>query len=225
MLGTSLWAFYRAHPERLNPIGKSDEIFAWFIVHELPVGAVGLVLAGLLAASMSALDGGLNSMATVLTTDFYRRFRPETPDRICVRIAQVATAVFGLTGTSMAVYMAYSNLESIWDQWMKIVGLFGSGLAGMFVAGIFTRRIQQTAVLIGFAVSGATLAYANATGAVHFFLYGAIGILVCPLVGWSISFLLPQSFKNLDGLTIHSLVADAAVHPPKSVARAQIEGV
>ena len=85
------------------------------------------------------------------------------------------------------------------------MGLFGGGLAGMFVAGIFTRRAHQTGVLIGFAVSASILCWASATGAVHFFLYGGIGILTCSIVGWFASVVLTHHPKNIDGLTIHSL--------------------
>jgi hypothetical protein len=90
---------------------------------------------------------------------------------------------------------------------MEIMGLFGGGLAGMFLAGIFTRRTHQTGILIGFAASAAVLYLARASGAIHFFLYGAIGIFTCAVVGWLASRFLPGPRKNLTGLTIHSKTA------------------
>ena len=204
-LGTGLWVFYRAYPENLDPVGRTDEIFAWFIVHELPGGIAGLVVAGLFAASMSSLDTSLNSMATVITTDFYQHFFPHSTDRTSLRLARLATVILGVFGTLTAVYLAWCNTQSIWEQFLKIMGLFGGGLAGMFVAGILTRSTTQVGILVGFIVSGLTLFWAQSSGSVHFFLYGAIGILTCSLVGWSMSQILPGTNTNLDGLTIHSL--------------------
>ena len=88
-----------------------------------------------------------------------------------------------------------------------MMGLFGSGLAGLFVVGIFTRRAHQTGVLIGFAVSAATLYWASSSEAVHFFLYGAIGILTCSIVGWLASLAISGPQKDIDHLTVHSLIA------------------
>ncbi len=204
-LGTCLWAFYEAFPERRNPTGHPDEIFAWFIVNELPHGLAGLLVAALFAASMSSLDSSINSMSTALTTDFYGRLSKSSSDAARLRIARIATVVFGIVGTLTAVWLAWLGTKSVWDQFLKIMGLFGGGLAGMFVAGIFTRRAHQTGVLIGFAVSAAILYWASATGAVHFFLYGGIGILTCSIVGWFASLVLTHHPKNIDGLTIHSL--------------------
>ncbi|MBG89004.1 MAG: sodium:solute symporter [Verrucomicrobiales bacterium] len=204
-LGTCLWAFYQAFPERLNATGHPDQIFAWFIVNELPHGLAGLLVAALFAASMSSLDSSINSMSTALTTDFYGRLRKDSSDADRLRIARIATVVFGIVGTLTAIWLAWLGTKSIWDQFLKIMGLFGGGLAGMFVAGIFTRRAHQKGVLIGFAVSAAILYWASATGAVHFFLYGGIGILTCSIVGWLASLALTHPSKSLDGLTIHSL--------------------
>ncbi|MAC56409.1 MAG: sodium:solute symporter [Gimesia sp.] len=204
-LGTGLWVFYRASPERLDPLGRTDEIFAWFIVHELPAGVSGLVIAGLFAASMSSLDTSLNSMATAITADFYQSLRPQATDRSALRLARWLTVLLGIFGTLTAIYLARANTQSIWDQFLKIMGLFGGGLAGMFIAGIFTRRTTQTGVLLGFSLSAFVLYQVQLRGTVHFFLYGAIGILTCALSGWLFSLLLPQSRKQIEGLTIYTL--------------------
>ena len=204
-VGTALWAFYRVYPQRLDPMARTDEIFAWFIVHELPIGVAGLVVAALFAASMSTLDSGMNSMATIFTTDFYRRFHQQASDRRCLQVARWSTMLFGVAGTLIAVYLAMQEAKSIWDQFLKIMGLFGGGLAGMFMAAIFTRQTHQAGIVIGFAASAAVLYRVQASGAVHFFLYGAIGIFTCAIIGWLASVVIPFPAKNLDGLTIYSL--------------------
>lgn len=203
-LGTSLWAFYRVHPELLNPLARNDEIFPWFIVQQMPAGISGLLIAGVFAAAMSSLDSSMNSIAAVVTFDFYGRFKPVVRDTERLRIARIVTVFAGAAAMSCALYMAYIKSASMWDQFMKLMGLFGGGLAGMFVAGIFTRRTSSRGILVGFAASTVVLYYLSTSRAVHFFLYGAAGIFSCLIVGWLASWFLPDRERNLSGLTVHS---------------------
>ena len=201
-MGTALWLFYRAHPELLNPMSRTDEIFPWFIAQQLPAGISGLVIAALFAAAMSSLDSSMNSMATVITTDFYRRFRPEVSDRAALWLARVATVLLGVVGTGFALYMATLGSTSVWDQFLKIMGLFGGGLGGLFLAGVFTRRVSSGGVILGFLASAVLLYLTQASGRVHFFLYGGIGMFSCLGVGWLASWVLPQH-KDIEGLTVY----------------------
>lgn len=208
-LGTALWAFFKTHPSELDPLSRTDEILPWFIVRELPMGLAGIVIAALFAAAMSSLDSGMNSMATAITTDFYQRFQPSASQRASLWVARAATAVLGVTGTSFAIYMAYLQSASVWNQFLKVMGLFGGGLGGLFMAGIFTRRTSSRGALVGFCASALALYWVQASGAVHFFLYGGIGMFTCLIAGWMAGWILPDRDKNLDGLTVFSVaVAD-----------------
>ena len=204
-VGTALWAFYKLHPELLNPAAQTDEIFPWFIAQQLPIGVAGLAIAALLAASMSSLDSSMNSIAMALTTDFYRRFGGPRSERHYLNWARAVTVLLGMIGTGLALYLAANPSGSMWDQFQKIMGLFGSGLAGLFAAGIFTRRISGRGIIIGFAVSAILLYVVSSRQTVHFFLYGGIGILSCFIAGWLASWLLPDREKNLAGLTLYTL--------------------
>jgi SSS family transporter len=216
-IGTCLWAFYKTHPQLLNPVGRTDDVFAWFIAQRLPAGVSGLAFAGLFAAAMSTLSGSMNSMATAITTDFYRRLKSSPSDQKCLHLARVLTVVFGLTGTAIALYMAVLQRTSIWDQYIKILGLFGGGLAGLFMAGIFTRRINGLGIVLGFFGSAAVLYFVSTFAIVHFFLYAGVGILSCVAIGWLASWLFPETRKNLDGLTIYSMKSS---NPPDDNATA-----
>ncbi len=204
-LGTALWAFFKTHPELLDPTGKTDQIFPWFIAGQLPAGVSGLVIAALVAAAMSSLDSSMNSMATAITIDFYGRFRPKATDRHRLRVARVLTAVLGVSGTGVALYTARLGSTSIWDLNFEIAGLFGAGLAGLFAAGVFTRRTSGAGILVGFLASGGVLYFVKYSTTVHFFIYGPAGILSCVLIGWLASWILPSRPKDLAGLTIYSL--------------------
>lgn len=203
-LGTALWAFYKLHPNLLVPLDETDRVLPWFVAQQLPAGVSGLVIAALFAAAMSSLDSSMNSIATALTTDWYRRFRPAATDRHCLRLARWLTVALGAAGTGLALYMALLESRSLYDQYLRIVGLFGGGVAGLFLVGIFTRRANGLGAVVGFFTSGVVIYFVRASGAVHFFLFAAIGILTCAGVTWLVSCLTP-SRKDIEGLTIYTL--------------------
>lgn len=183
-VGTALWVYFRHYPAELNPHGRIDDVFPWYISHQLPAGLSGLVIAGLFAATMSTISSSMNSIATVITTDFYKSFKPATSDKQRFVFARRATVVLGLLGCLIAVYMVYLRNASIWDQYLKIIGLFGGCLAGMFLAGIFFPRINSNGILIGFVVSAICLYFVQAAGWVNFFLYPAVAVLICVGTGY-----------------------------------------
>jgi Na+/proline symporter len=201
-VGTALWGFYTSHPELLNPAGRTDDIFPWFIAEHLPAGVAGLVIAGLFAAAMSSLDSSMNSMAAALTTDWVRRFKTDLSDHASLGLARQFTIGLGVIGTGSAVYMAYLQSTSMLDTYFKIIGLFGGGLAGLFAAGIFTRRASGPSVLIGFFVSAGALYFLKSAELVHFFLYAFAGIFVCFLVAWLGGFVLPNRKEGSDAFTL-----------------------
>jgi len=187
-VGTALWFFYRHHPGSLNPNGRVDDVFPWFISQQLPAGLSGLVIAGLFAATMSTIGSSMNSIATVLTTDFYKTFRKTATDRQCLRFARRSTVILGALGSLIAMYLVYLQNASIWDQYLKIIGLFGGCLAGMFAAGIFFPRINSTGILVGFFVSCVGLYFLQRTDAVNFFLYPVFAVAGCLVIGGGFSF-------------------------------------
>ena len=209
MLGSGLWAFYKTHPELLNPLDQIDQIFPWFIAQQLPSGIAGLVIAALFAASMSSMDSSMNSAATAITTDFYRRFWPRASDRACLNLARGATILLGGFGTVIALFLSKLNSNSIWLLGQELVGLLGSGLAGLFVAGIFTRRTSSLGALLGYVASLVVLYFVKTSGAVYFYLYLAIGTASCVVVAWLASWLLPGRKQDLQGLTIYTIHANS----------------
>ena len=186
-IGTGLWLFYRHHPSRLNPYARIDDVFPWFIVHELPAGISGLVIAGLFAAAMSTISSSINSISTVITTDFYRLFRPGISDRQGFRFAQWTSFLIGVLGGLIGIYLMWRNNSSSWSQFIAILGLFGGCLAGLFVAGIFFKKINSPGIITGFFVTAFILYEIQLSGSVSFFLYPVIGILGCILVGRIVS--------------------------------------
>lgn len=204
-VGTALYVFYKAHPGELNPMLNADAVFPWFIAHSLPAGVVGLVIAGVFAAAMSSLDSSINSISTVITTDFYRRARPGVSERTCLRLARTLTVILGLVATGTALLMAGYKIQSLWDMFLRIIGLLGGGLAGLFVLGIFTRRANGSGALIGAVLSALLLAWIQGGTQIHFFAYGGIGMLSCVVFGYVFSWVVGAQGHASKDLTYHSL--------------------
>ena len=205
-LGSAFFLFYRQHPDRLDPTLSTDAIFPLFIVHELPAGVAGIVIAGIMAASQSTLSSSLNSVATAWVTDFHARYWPRSTDRVRLRTAQGLILGIGLVVTGVACLMAGTKIASLMDAYYAVIGSAGGALAALFILGIFTRRAHAAGVLVGAAVSVAVLLYVQTQTKLSFFLYGVIGIVVCVGVGYLASLVLPSAPKDLKGLTRRDLV-------------------
>ena len=210
-LGTALYVFYKSQPALVSPAVPTDTIFPFFIAQQLPAGVTGLVIAALFAAAMSTVDSSLNSVATVVVTDFYRRFKHNVSDHACLTLARRLTAVLGLLATVSAILMATYEIESLWDLFQKLIGLLGGSMAGLFLLGIFTRRANAPGALIGAVVGTVVLYLVQSYTQVHFFLYAAVGIVTCSIVGYLASLAFPPDQRSLEGLTIFTRRGRASV--------------
>ena len=200
-LGTALYVFYKAHPGELDPgLVKADAIFPLFIVEQIPAGVTGLIVAAIFAAAMSSLDSSLNSVSTVIVTDFYRRFKRNATDHTGLVLARILTVVLGAVGTGTAILMTKMDITSLWEQYMKYVGLFGGSLAGLFALGIFTRRANGVGALIGAAMGVVVLVFVQQKTSVSFLLYSAIGIATSFVCGYVASVVVGRN-RDLTGVT------------------------
>lgn len=207
-IGTALFVFYKANPQHLDPtMAWGDAIFPLYIVSQLPAGVSGLLVAALFAAAMSSLDSSMNSVAAAVTTDFYGRFNPQAPDRKRLNLARWVTVIVGMAGTIFALVMAGWKIRHLWDQFAQYLGLFGGGLAGLFLLAIFTRRANGKGAVIGVLAAAVGQFAVKMLTNVHVLFYPVTGVVVCFVVGYVASILIPGPRKNLAGLTIYTLGA------------------
>lgn len=195
LVGTSLFVYYQANPMQLNPDMQTDAVYAWYIAHELPAGLAGLLIAALFAAAMSSLDSSMNSISAVFVVDYYQRFKAKTDETQKLKVARKVTVAMGIVGTGAAMFLAALGEASLLDTFNKILGILGAGVGGLFLLGVFTRRVSATPALIGALTGIATVFVVRAKTDVHFFLYSGIGIGVCCLTAYVLSWLLPSRLK------------------------------
>ena len=148
-IGTALFAFYQNQPDRLPLLfqGKPDQVFPWFIIHELPVGMTGLLIAAIFAAAMSTVSTSLNSSSTVLLSDYYQRFIcKQASEKQSMRFILIATLIMGLLGTLMALTM--TTAKNVLDAWWSYAGIFSGGMLGLFILSISARKIKSAGAMI-----------------------------------------------------------------------------
>ena len=203
-VGTALYAFYKTHPERMNPLLAIDATFPLFIAAELPMGVRGLIIAGILAAAMATLSSIMNSVATLASVDFYEKIVKNPDPKVSVRFAEAMTVVTGILGMGVALVLSRYDIHSLFDVSIELAGLLGGGFAGAYTLGMFTRRANWQGVCIGVACSITLTTLAWSMDLVHPYFYLAISILLTIVIGYAASWLFPApDAKALEGLTIY----------------------
>jgi SSS family solute:Na+ symporter len=208
LIGTGLFVFYSTQPDllpaNLQGEGNADRVLPYFILTELPPGAKGLLLAAIFSAAMSTISTSLNSSATLLLTDWYQRFfRPQATEREAMRVLHLASLVWGILGTGVALAMI--GVKAALDAWWTMSGIFAGGMLGLFLLGLISKRAGNpaavTAVVAGVLVilwmtltPGAAAWPEYLQSPFHSFMTVVVGTLVILLVGLLISrFRAPRS--------------------------------
>ncbi|MDZ7344743.1 MAG: sodium:solute symporter [candidate division KSB1 bacterium] len=152
-IGIFLYAYFQIVPDPNLP-HSPNEIFAYFIIHRMPPGLRGLIIAGVFATAMGSLSAALNSLATSFVKDFYApHIRKNAGEKHHVFVARVMTFVFSVLLIIVAVLSAYSVLHNpeltIIPIALGIIGYTYGPLLGMFLLGMVTRsRGNDTGNLI-----------------------------------------------------------------------------
>jgi len=125
---------------------KPSLIFPTFAVERLPAGCGGAILAALLAAAMSSIDSGINSIATVITTEQ----APSAVGGSHVKRAKWITLAAGMLITIAAFGLNF--LPSKWgvvDAMPRTFNAITAPLGGLFLVGMFLPRVGQRAAIAG----------------------------------------------------------------------------
>ena len=135
-VGILLWAYYQ-EPGKNAP-------FAYYIVHELPPGVRGVLIAGIFATAMGSLSTALNALATSFTEDWYRPYiRRNVTQAQIVRAARISTVVFSILLILIGSATAYAKIVLNARIIPIVLGIFGytyGSLLGVFLVGLLTKR-------------------------------------------------------------------------------------
>lgn len=154
-IGTCLFSYYTAQPELLPEGIAGDRVFPYFIIHGLPTGITGLLIASIFAAGMSTVSTSVNSSATVVLTDFVNRLAPKgVTERRNMKVLYLTSALLGALG--VIVGLAMIRVQGVLDAWWKLSSIFSGGMLGLFLLGFIVRKARNpqaiTGVIIGILV-------------------------------------------------------------------------
>lgn len=131
---------------RGSDVKDQDYIFIGFVMSQFPAGLIGLLLAVIVCAAMSATASALNSLGSTSVVDFYRLWQPDRPDRTYLNAAKWFTVFWGLLAVAFAAFAA--QLDNL-IQAVNILGsLFYGPMLGVFLIAFFFKRITATPVFI-----------------------------------------------------------------------------
>jgi solute:Na+ symporter, SSS family len=201
-IGTALFAFYHSHPDKLDATITTDQVFPLFIAREMPIGIAGLIVAGIFSAAQSTVSTSMNSTATAIVTDFLRPLGSCRTERDYLRLARVVTLLMGILGTVFGLVFVNPEIKSLFDAFLKVIGLFMGVLGGLFVLGVLTRRANAFGAMTGALVGAAAMVFLWRFTRVNGYLYTTCGIVTCVLVGYVASLLRGSQERDLTGLTL-----------------------
>ncbi len=121
-----------------DQIADPNDTLMVLISNVLPSGLMGLMTAALLAALMSTISAGLNSVGTLVSLDIVKRIRPSTPDKIVLRTGRIASLVVIILAISWSPLIG--RFESIFDAISIVLSMLSPPVASVFVMGILSTR-------------------------------------------------------------------------------------
>lgn len=152
-IGILLWVYYQQDPTHLptvldakTGIAKpvNSDVFGAYILHVMPVGIRGLVLAGVFATAMGSLSAALNALATSATNDWYLQKVRGKSEHHYVNAARGFTVLFAVLMIAIAGAFAYAKVTDpnvrIIPVVLGIAGFILGPMLGVFLIGMFTRN-------------------------------------------------------------------------------------
>ena len=194
VIGVMLFVFAQ-HYALPIPEGDADRIFPSFIVHEMPVGVVGIVLASIFAVAMSNASGSLNSLASSTVMDFgehreeepggeskegsFASLRMTRKPGAMLRRSRFITLAWGL----VLGFLGLVRWGGVLVAGLTIASITYGGLLGVFLLGTWNKRANETGALVGFIVGIATMVVVNRFTPLAFTWYVLTGTIVTFAVG------------------------------------------
>jgi SSS family solute:Na+ symporter len=132
------------------------DTYTFMLTHLLPVGLKGLVAAALLAAAMQTCSAALNSTATLVAYDIFKRYKPGLGDHELVRIGKITT----IAGTLLAIVASplFGHYTTIFEGINKLISYVSPPVTTVFLLGIFWKRASSKAAFITL-ISGIILGF------------------------------------------------------------------
>jgi len=165
-------------------------IFLHYVLTQIPHGIIGLIVAVIFAAAMSALSGEMNSLASATMIDFVRRFRnADRADTHDLLLSRLFTALWG--GFACLVALQAGKLGSAIEVVNKFGSYFYGSILGVFMLAILTRRANGTGATVGLFIGMGVVGLVASFTKVHFLWWNVVGSVAVFASGYLISLAAP----------------------------------
>ncbi len=191
VIGVMLFVYYRRHAlPPAGAFGRYDRIYPEFIARHFPAGVAGLVMAAIIAATMSNLSAALNSLSSSTVFDFYRQYMARgRSEAHYMRVSRLATLFWAVVLGVIAYLSRFTN--SVLVLGLSIVSIPFSGLLGIFLLGTLTRKASETGAIIGM-IAGVSIAFVLYRMRIPFTWFIVAGTVTTFVIGWLASWVWPQ---------------------------------
>lgn len=155
MIGSCLYAYYKIYPQLLPEGIKSDYVFPFFIINEMPIGLVGLLIASIFCAGMSTVATGVTSSGTIIMTDFFAHRYPNASDERKVLVLRLASVGIGIL--SIGVALCFLFVDNALDAWWALSSICSGGVLGMFLLAFLCPKARKPHAVVGVILGVAAL--------------------------------------------------------------------
>ena len=139
-----------------SSLNDTNYILPYFILNQIPVGVVGLIVAGIFAAALSSIDSELNALATISIVDWYKRLdSKDRGEQWYLKSSRATTVFWGLMATGAA--LALGETRSIIELVNKIGSYFYGSILGVFVLLLWVKRANGVGALTGLILGMSTV--------------------------------------------------------------------
>jgi Na+/proline symporter len=205
MIGVGLWALFQG-----RAFAAPDAVFPTFIVERMPHGLLGLIVAAIVAATMSTHSGAINSLAASSLHDIYLPITKHAPDSPkALKMGKLFALGWGVVLTGAALLFKEQGTPAVLVA-LGIASFTYGALLGGFFLGIFVKHARQRDAIIAMSVAIVSMAlivfakqiiaaYPGAEGAlgrfrgIAVYWYVLIGTSITMIVGTLSSLTGPQS--------------------------------
>ncbi len=182
-----------------------DKAFILMMFEYFPVGVRGLLIAGIMAALLSTVDGLLSSSSSLFAQDIYFRFFRKNPSEKQAK-RSIRIIEFGVIILVFIFVPLFLEARSAMEMVQGFLGNVMGVIIALFILGIFFKRTTSWAAF-GSMITGLVLAFTlDLTTDINFAFIGTLSFFVTLVLGYVLSYLeKPKSIEKLENLTIWTL--------------------
>ena len=175
-------------------VNDKDYVFIYFILHYLPKGLIGLLLAVILSAAMSSSASGLNALASTTAIDIYKRnLKEEKSEKHYVNATKFFTLLWGI------IAILFACVGTLFENLIQLVNIVGSvfygTVLGIFLVGFYIKYVKAESIFWTAVVSQLLVFYIFYLDVVSFLWLNFIGAMLVIILSISTQLILNQKEK------------------------------